>query len=198
MIPSRPAASGDRQRPHSPHRFLHRFLLPARLWRRLCPLFLLPLALQSPLSAQYSTPLSKIVRNKDGSKLTVQVDPTNQRVEENFFDKNGALVWKLVRELDDDCQPMRAIKFDARDQIISRHRYICLRGRVEEEEILDAKNNLRARLVYHYEAKGRMTRIDHYNAAGKLVSTSRSSGTPVDPILQDTGSPNAPTGTPPR
>ena len=161
-------------------------------------LLILALLLQTPLHAQYSTPLSKILRYTDGSKLTVQVDPSNQRVEENLFSKTGALVWKLVRELDEDCQPMRAIKFDAQDQIISRHRYICLRGRVEEEEILDAKNNLRARLIYHYDPKGRMTRIDHYNAAGKLVSTSRSSGTPVDPLLQEFNSSSNQTGTPPR
>jgi hypothetical protein len=155
-------------------------------------------ALSTPAQAQYTTPLSKILRYDDGSKLTVQVDTANQRVEENLYDKSGALLWKLVRELDEDLQPMRAIKFDARDQIISRHKYLCLRGRVEEEEILDAKNNLRARLVYFYDAKGRINRIDHHNAAGKLVSSSRASGTPVDPVLRENKSPAGSDATPPR
>ncbi len=165
--------------------------------RLLIPIFLIG-SLTAPVTllaqGSYTTPLSKILRYDDGSKLTIQVDTANQRVEENFYDRSGALGWKLVRELDEDLQPMRAIKFDSQDQIVSRHKYICLRGRVEEEEILSPKNALLARMVYFYDKKGRVIRIDHFNAAGNLVSSSKSSGNPTEPIRRDVSSstPTAP------
>lgn len=146
------------------------------------------------LSAQspFATPLSRVVRNQDGTMLSIQVDPNNQRVEEILTDKAHKVLWRLVRELDEDMQPMQGVKFDAEDQILSRHRYLCLRGRVEEEEVLDAKNTLLAKLVYFYDNKGRINRIDQYNPAGKLVSSSKSSGGGIEPVRREVSSKTEP------
>jgi hypothetical protein len=116
------------------------------------------------------------MKNRDGTSLTLQVDPENQRVVETLKEASGAVRWKIIRELDADSQPVRAVKLDAQDEVISRHNYLSLRGRIEEEEVMNPKGILLARMVYHYDKKGRMTQIDHYNAAGKLVSTSKATG----------------------
>lgn len=127
---------------------------------------------QSP----YSAPLARFMKNLDGTSVTLQVDPENQRVVETLRDASGAVKWKIIRELDADSQPVRGIKLNAQDEVISRHNYLSLRGRIEEEEVLNPKGILLAKMVYHYDKKGRMTQIDHYNAVGKLVSTSKASG----------------------
>jgi hypothetical protein len=124
----------------------------------------------------YQQPASRVVRNPDGTLLKIRVDPHNQVVEETMEDANKATIWRLVKELDDALQPMRATKYDARGGIISRHSYVYLRGRLEEEEIYDNKDILLSKLVFYYDAKGRMNRVEQFNAKGDLVSVSRASG----------------------
>ena len=145
--------------------------------------WLLPLSAfsQSP----YSIPLSKIIKNEDGTRLTRQVDPDNQRVEEVLKDASNKTIWRLVMELDDELQPMKGVKFDGQDQVVSRHNYICLKGRLEEEEVMDSKGKLLAKMVYFYDSKGRMNRIDHLNAAGALISSSKATGAGVEPLRRD-------------
>lgn len=145
-------------------------------------------ALGSEGAAQvsYAKPLARVVRNEDGTRLSTKVDPHNQTVEEVLSDAKGGVIWKLVRELDEAMQPLRATKYDGQDRILSRHRYLCIKGRVEEEEVLDAKEALVGRLVFYYDTKGRMSRIEQFNAAGVLLTTARSSiGKGVDPVVRE-------------
>lgn len=163
------------------------------------PLLFFLLVASAYAQSPYANPLSKVVRNKDGTVLTVKVDTNEQRVEETLKNAAGGVIWKIIRELDEDNQPVIGVKFDGEDQIVSRHKYLCLRGRMEEEEIYDAKNKYLAKMVYHYDNKGRLSQIDHYNPAGTLVSTSKSSGGGVEPIRQEmngTTQPNTPANTP--
>lgn len=134
----------------------------------------------------YQKPSARIVKNKDGTKLTIKVDPYNQRVEETFEETDKSVRWRLVRELDETFQPVRATKYDGRNQVISKHRYLTLKGRIEEEEVLDANNNLLSKLVFYYDAKARMTKVEQFNSRGVLVSVSRSSGLGVEPMVQQT------------
>jgi hypothetical protein len=98
----------------------------------------------------------------------------------------GGVLWRLVRELDDALQPLKATKYDGQNRILSKHRYLCIKGRVEEEEVLDATEALVGRLVFYYDTKGRMSRIEQFNAAGVLLSTARSSqGKGVDPVMRE-------------
>ena len=137
-------------------------------------------------SISYQKPSARIVRNADGTKLSIKVDPYNQRVEETLQDVDNSVRWKLVRELDETFQPVRATKYDGRDQVISKHRYLTLKGRIEEEEVLDANNNLLSKLVFYYDPKARMTKVEQFNNRGVLVSVSRSSGLGVEPMVQQT------------
>ncbi len=123
----------------------------------------------------YQQPSARIVRNADGTRLTVKVDPHTQQVEEVLADSEGAVMWRLVRELDEALQPLRATRYDGQNHVISQHKYLCLKGRIEEEEIFDASNTLLSKLVFYYDAKNRMTRVEQFNGKGALVSVSRSS-----------------------
>ena len=141
----------------------------------------------------YTKPLARVVRNEDGTRLSTKVDPYNQTVEEVLTDARGGVLWKLVRELDEALQPLKATKYDGQNRILSRHRYLCVKGRVEEEEVLDAKEALVGRLVFYYDAKGRMSRIEQFNAAGVLLSTARATiGKGVDPVLREVPADPAP------
>jgi len=99
-------------------------------------------------------------------------------------DSSGGMISRLVRELDDDLNPKRALKYDGANRLVSKHDYLCLKGRVEEEEIFDTRDNLIAKLVYYYDSKNRMTRIEQFNAKGALVSVSRSSGGGAEPVVK--------------
>ena len=142
----------------------------------------------------YTKPLARVVRNEDGTRLSTKVDPHNQIVEEILSDSKGGVLWKLVRELDEAFQPLKATKYDGQNRVLSRHRYLCIRGRVEEEEVLDAKEALVGRLVFYYDTKGRMSRIEQFNAAGVLLTTARSSqGRGVDPVVREFPTESVPT-----
>ena len=98
------------------------------------------------------------------------------------------MVWRLVRELDAALQPMTAIKFDANDQVISRHTYLCLKSRIEEEEVFNARRTLVARMQYFYDKKGRLERIEHYTPEGRLLNTTyNSAALGADPVMRDRG-----------
>jgi hypothetical protein len=134
----------------------------------------------------YAKPLARVVRNEDGTRLSTKVDPHNQTVEEVLSDSKGGVLWRLVRELDEALQPLKATKYDGQNRILSKHRYLCIKGRVEEEDVLDAKEALVGRLVFHYDTKGRMSRIEQFNAAGVLLMTARSTqGKGVDPVVRE-------------
>ena len=135
----------------------------------------------------YEQPSARVVRNLDGTRLNVKIDPHNQRVEEVLEDADKNVLWRLVTELDEALLPMRATKYDGRNNVISQHRYLYLRGRIEEEEVLDAKNNLTAKLVHFYDAKGRPIRIDQLNAQGVVIFSSRATG-PAAPNPSNPGS----------
>jgi hypothetical protein len=124
----------------------------------------------------YQQPTARVVRNADGTRLNIKVDPHNQQVVEVLEDANKNIVWRVVKELDDALQPKSATKYDGQNKVVSNHRYLYLRGRVEEEEIMDSKNTFLAKLVFYYDTKGRMTRIEQLNAQGTVVSISRASG----------------------
>jgi hypothetical protein len=134
----------------------------------------------------YDKPLARVVRNADGTRLSTKVDPYNQMVEEVMFDARGGVVWKLVRELDEALQPLKATKYDGQNRVLSKHRYLCVKGRVEEEEVLDPREALVGRLVFYYDSKGRMSRIEQFDAAGVLRSTARATvGRGVDPVVHE-------------
>ena len=157
----------------------------------LCTLSAVPLCVPAARGeSPYQQPSARVVRNTDGTRLNVKVDPHNQRVEEVLEDAGKNVLWRLVKELDDALLPLRATKYDGRNNVISQHRYLYLRGRLEEEELLDAKNNLVAKLVFFYDAKGRNSRIDHLNAQGVVVSSSRATG----PGAPTSSGPNPTTG----
>ena len=116
--------------------------------------------------------------------LTVKIDPHQLRVEEVLRDSSGSVISRLLRELDEAFHPKRALKYDGANRLISKHEYLCLKGRIEEEEIFDARDNPLVKLVFYYDTKNRMIRIEQFNAKGALISVSRSSGGGADPVVK--------------
>jgi hypothetical protein len=144
------------------------------------------LCVEGSAQVSYDKPLARVVRNNDGTRLSTKVDPYNQVVEEVLSDAKGAVIWKLVRELDEALQPLKATKYDGQNRVLSKHRYLCVKGRVEEEEVLDPREALVGRLVFYYDSKGRMSRIEQFDSAGALLSTARATvGKGVDPVLRE-------------
>jgi len=132
----------------------------------------------------YNQPTSRVVRNTDGTVLTVKIDPHQLRVEEVLRDSSGSVISRLLRELDEDFHPKRALKYDGGNRLVSKHEYLCLKGRIEEEEIFDPRDNLLSKLVFYYDSKNRMIRIEQFNAKGAIVSVSRSSGGGAEPVVK--------------
>ena len=116
--------------------------------------------------------------------LTVKIDPHQLRVEEVLRDSSRSVISRLLRELDEAFHPKRALKYDGANRLISKHEYLCLKGRIEEEEIFDARDNPLVKLVFYYDTKNRMIRIEQFNAMGALISVSRSSGGGADPVVK--------------
>ncbi len=169
---------------HAALRMLRELIFVAALWTGLGLAF----AGQGNAQTNYSRPYSKSLQNNDGTRLTVKVDPENRLVEEILYGADKSMVWRLVRELDAALQPMTAIKFDANDQVISRHTYLCLKSRIEEEEVFNARRILVARMQYFYDKKGRLERIEHYTPEGRLLNTTyNSAALGADPVMRDRG-----------
>lgn len=141
----------------------------------------------------YSQPSARVVRNADGTRLNIKVDPHNQQVEEVLEDANKNVVWRIVKDLDDAFQPKQATKYDAQSRVVSRHRYLYLRGRIEEEEIRDGNNRFLSKLVFYYDTKGRMTRVEQLSAQGAVVSVSKAGGPGSNSSTPANSSPSAPT-----
>ena len=116
--------------------------------------------------------------------LTVKIDPHQLRVEEVLRDSSRSVISRLLRELDEAFHPKRALKYDGANRLISKHEYLCLKGRIEEEEIFDARDNPLVKLVFYYDTKNRMIRIEQFNPKGVLISVSRSSGGGADPVVK--------------
>jgi hypothetical protein len=151
---------------------------------------LLALASAQNAAAQtnYSKPYSKSLQQKDGTRLTVRVDPSNRLVEEILYGADKSILWRLVRELDEAYQPMSATKFDSNDQVLSRHKYLCLKGRIEEEELFNSRGTLLTRTQYFYDKKGRLDRMEHYNPQGRLLNiTYNTSAQGAEPVMRDEG-----------
>ncbi|MEY5025822.1 MAG: hypothetical protein RLZZ244_1350 [Verrucomicrobiota bacterium] len=132
-------------------------------------------------SVYYTTAISRIIEYPNGHLLKILVNPEQQFVQETLVDKSKKILWRLVRELDEDGQPLRGTKYDGNDRILSKHRYLCLLGRLEEEEVFDVEDRFRAKFIYHYDKKGRINRRDEVNASGKIVSSKPIEN--VDPVV---------------
>ncbi len=151
-------------------------------------LLALAFAQEAAAQANYSKPYSKSLQQKDGTRLTVRVDPSNRLVEEILYAADKSMLWRLVRELDEAYQPMAATKFDSNDQVLSRHKYLCLKGRIEEEELFNSRGTLLTRMQYFYDKKGRLDRIEHYNPQGRLLNvTFNTSAQGAEPVMRDEG-----------
>lgn len=106
----------------------------------------------------------------DGTRSTLVVDPEKQSAEETFFDAAGKVSRKIVYPLDGQNQPIGAINYDARGNIIAKSSYQRdAAGRISEETITSASGQFLRRRVYSYATQNKVSRIDEYDANGVLI-----------------------------
>ena len=86
--------------------------------------------------------------HSDGTRSTLMVNPEAQSAEETFFDAAGKIMRKIVYPLDAQNQPIGAINYNARGQVIARSSYQRdASGRISEETITAAGGQFLRRRV---------------------------------------------------
>ncbi len=109
--------------------------------------------------------------NEDGTRKTLVVNPETQSAEEIFFDAAGKMTQRIVYPLDGRNQPLGAITYTAKGQILAKSSYQRDdSGRIAEETITNAGGQFLRRRVYSYSTATKISRIDEYDEKGILIS----------------------------
>jgi hypothetical protein len=109
------------------------------------------------------------VLHPDGSRTVTRFDPAKRTTESSRY--NGEkLVQRTVFKLNFLNQPESGLVYNAKNVLV--HRIKIVRdesGRVKEEIRNTPGGKFLARLVYRYDAKGRVRKIDAFDAQGKRL-----------------------------
>lgn len=109
--------------------------------------------------------------NEDGTRKTLVVNPEEQSAEETYFDGAGKVTQRIVYPLDAHNQPMGAITYNAKGQIVAKSSYKRDEsGRIGEETITNAAGQFLRRRIYSYATTNKISRIDEYDANGNLIA----------------------------
>ncbi|MEA3211528.1 MAG: hypothetical protein QOE70_4585 [Chthoniobacter sp.] len=107
----------------------------------------------------------------DGSRSTLVVNPETQSAEETYFDGAGKVTQKIIYPLDPQNQPIGAITYDRKGNILAKSSYKRDEaGRIGEETITSAAGQFLRRRVYSYSAQNKVSRVDEYDANGVLIA----------------------------
>ena len=172
-------------------------LSPASFYKLILPLFIvasiaLPLSAAGESELSFDMPTSKILKNPDGTMLYIRIAPNEHLIEETLKTNAGVLISKFVRNLNDDNFPVTGVKTDANNQIVSRHRYLYLKGKLIEEEIFDPRGRLASKMAFYYTPQGKLNRVEQYNAQGNLISTTNSTPVQLPPATDQPTTPSRP------
>lgn len=108
--------------------------------------------------------------NEDGTRKTLVVNPEEQSAEETYFDAAGKVAQRIVYPLDGRNQPLGAITYNAKGQIVAKSSYKRDEsGRIGEETITNAAGQFLRRRVYSYSTQNKISRVDEYDANGNLL-----------------------------
>ena len=134
-------------------------------------------ALFSPLHAQEEEttgPVSvKTLLKDDGTKVVTRNDPTEKISEVTTFNDKDVLLSRAVYSLDDARRATALQMFDGKGKLQYRSELtLDTYGTLSEEKRYNAAGTYLGRLVYGYDSKGRLRKIDAYDPAGNLVSDS--------------------------
>ncbi|MFN2477268.1 MAG: hypothetical protein ABR526_13115 [Chthoniobacterales bacterium] len=129
-----------------------------------------------------------VSQNNDGSRTTYEIDGPNRKEIATTTGEDGKVKSKVLYDLDENGRFAKGEIYGLGDQLRFKTTYkYDASGRLAEETQLSKEGALRNRLVYSYDAlSGKQTGYAVYDAAGKLVGQSKTSGaaTPNDPPPQ--------------
>lgn len=110
----------------------------------------------------------------DGTRSTLVVNPEAQSAEETHYDLAGKVTQRITYPLDGRNQPIGAITYNAKDQIVAKSSYKRDEsGRIAEETITNASGAFLRRRQYSYSTQNKISRIDEYDANGVLIAPPR-------------------------
>jgi hypothetical protein len=102
------------------------------------------------------------------------VDPENNSVTETISDTKGRIIKKTRFFFDANNWSKGAIHFTTKDEV--KYKEVFKRdgtGRILEAHLFDKDDKKLGRRIYHYDAAGKIMRIDDYDAGGRLLAPAR-------------------------
>jgi len=113
----------------------------------------------------------KTLLKDDGTKVVTRNDPTEKISEVTTFNDKDVLLSRAVYSLDDARRATALQMFDGKGKLQFRSELTLDQfGTLSEEKRYNAAGTYLGRLVYGYDSKGRLRKIDAYDPAGNLVS----------------------------
>jgi len=125
-----------------------------------------------------STPIKvTITRYKDNSYTAMKTDPDSHAAESSTYNSGGKLTQTIVFALDDQGRAIGGFVYapkgdEPKGILLYKTRYqYDEAGRVGEVDYYTTTDQLQSRQIYHYDAAGKFTRSETYDAAGHLVNS---------------------------
>src|SRR5579864_3447260 len=115
--------------------------------------------------------------NADGSRTTYKYDNAKHQAVATTADADGKPRGKVIYRIDDAGRFGSGVVFGADGKFVFKviYKYDAA-GRVEQETRLDKGDSVLTRIVYQYSPAGKQTGFSTYDASGKLISGSSSTG----------------------
>ncbi len=119
-----------------------------------------------------------ITKHDDGSYTAMKTDPEDRSAESSTYNSRNVLVQTIVYQFDDQGRAAAGAVYSPKGTTpkgrllyIMRYKYDNM-NRISEVDNFSATDQLLTRQVYHYDAAGKSTKVDTYDAAGNPINTS--------------------------
>lgn len=115
----------------------------------------------------------KTVCHQDGTRTDTKTDPVARTTETTEIDAAGKIIQRVLYRLDAQDQPDAGIVYDSKGRILYKMKLKRdAQNRLAEQTDFTATDKFVRRIVYTYDSKNRVTKIDTFDEAGKLLGTS--------------------------
>lgn len=116
---------------------------------------------------------AKTVIHEDGTRTETVTNSQARTSESTQKDSSGKILQRVLYRLDANDQPDAGIVYDPKGRILYKMKIKRdAQNRVTEQIDYSAKDAFVQRMVFSYDSLGRMVKIDTYDEAGTLLSSS--------------------------
>jgi hypothetical protein len=138
--------------------------------KRLIPILVVSCAIPLGLSAQQQGgPAIKVTTtvHSDGTQTILKTDPESHTAESRTIDASQKTLQRTVYTTDDQGQYTGASIFDSQDRLLFKSTYTRdAANRVTEQVDTTADGKPVRKLVFEYDARGRLSRVRTFDGAG--------------------------------